>query len=61
MPDYKVELVANTGIFQGLAKQNMLFHQCLGELIDNAIAATKEGQKFNIEAVQERALEDMRV
>lgn len=47
----KVELRANPGIFKGLAKQNLLFHQCLGELVDNAIAARKAGQKFRVEVV----------
>lgn len=49
MPRREVNLVATEGIFRGLAKQNMLFHQCIGELVDNAIAASKEGQKFRIE------------
>ncbi len=35
----KVTLKADKGIFRGLARQNMLFHQCIGELVDNAIAA----------------------
>lgn len=48
---HKVELLANAGIFQGLAKQNMLFHQCLCELIDNGIAAQQPNKKFTIEVI----------
>lgn len=51
MKEYKVKLVANEGIFKGLAKQNMLFHQCIGELIDNAIAAKRDDQKFKVDVV----------
>lgn len=46
-----VKLVANEGVFEGLAKQNLLFHQCLCELIDNSIAAKKEDEKFRIDIV----------
>jgi len=42
---HPVSLVANEGVFRGLAKQNMLFHQCMEELCDNAIAAAKSGIK----------------
>ncbi len=51
MAIHKVPLVANKGIFAGLAKQNMLFHQCVGELVDNAIAATPHQRKFKIDIV----------
>jgi len=51
MKEYKVKLVANEGIFKGLAKQNMLFHQCIGELVDNAIAAKQEDQKFKVDII----------
>lgn len=44
----KVKLVAARGLFRGLAKQNLLFHQCIGELVDNAIAATDKEKKFDI-------------
>lgn len=44
----KVTLIADEGIFRGLAKQNMLFHQCIGELVDNAIAARHVSKKFSI-------------
>jgi hypothetical protein len=39
-------------MFDGLARQNMLFHQCIGELVDNAIAAARP-PKFAIEVVLE--------
>ena len=51
MKEHKVKLVANEGIFRGLAKQNMLFHQCVGELVDNAIAAKRDDQKFKVDIV----------
>ena len=51
MPEHKVILLANEGIFRGLAKQNMLFHQCLAELIDNAIAAQNPETKFRIDVI----------
>lgn len=49
MGEYKVDLVANEGVFRGLAKQNMLFHQCIEELCDNAIAAANPDTKPNID------------
>ncbi len=51
MAEHKVLLVANEGIFVGLAKQNMLFHQCISELVDNSIAATPQNRKFRIEVL----------
>jgi len=54
MATHTVELIANEGIFQGLAKQNMLFHQCIGELIDNAIAARKSDKPFKIDVFLNR-------
>ena len=48
---HKVTLLANEGIFLGLAKQNMLFHHCVGELVDNAIAAKPDQQKFKIDII----------
>jgi Histidine kinase-, DNA gyrase B-, and HSP90-like ATPase len=39
MTVHQVHLKATAATFQGLAKQNMLFHQALGELVDNALAA----------------------
>lgn len=49
--EHKVKLVANEGVFEGLAKQNLLFHQCLCELVDNSIAAKIEDRKFRIDIV----------
>lgn len=48
---YQVKLIANEGIFEGLAKQNMLFHQCIGELVDNSIAAKSESKKFRVDVI----------
>jgi hypothetical protein len=61
MARHKVTLRANQGIFRGLAKQNMLFHQCVSELIDNAIAAQREDHKFRIEVFLNRDEEDYNV
>ena len=47
MAKHNVQLVATQGVFAGLAKQNMLFHQCIAELVYNSIASRKE--KFKIE------------
>ncbi len=47
----KIRLIATEGIFQGLAKQNILFHQCLGELVDNAIAAKNADKKFRVDVI----------
>ena len=58
MATHQVKLIANEGIFQGLAKQNMLFHQCIGELIDNAIAARKPNEIFNIAVFLKRSPND---
>lgn len=51
MPEHEVELTATEGLFEGLAKQNMLFHQCMGELVDNAIAANVEDSPFLINII----------
>lgn len=51
MAKHAVVLETNEGIFRGLSKQNMLFHQCLGELLDNAIAASYEEKKIKINVV----------
>lgn len=53
MAKHEVQLVATEGVFKGLAKQNMLFHQCIGELIDNSIASKLPDQKFHIEIILE--------
>ncbi len=45
----EVTLTVNEGVFRGLAKQNLLFHQCIIELTDNAIAATPPEQMFHID------------
>ncbi|MGH9714544.1 MAG: ATP-binding protein [Candidatus Acidiferrales bacterium] len=51
MSSHKVPLIANKGIFRGLASQNMLFHQCVSELVDNAIAACPTNKKFKIDLI----------
>lgn len=51
MSEHKIQLVANEGIFQGLSKQNMLFHQCVAELIDNGIAAQTPDRRFRIDII----------
>jgi len=38
MHGHLVALVAHEGILRGFAMQNVLFYQCVGELIDDAIA-----------------------
>lgn len=51
MAEHEVELTATEGLFEGLAKQNMLFHQCIGELVDNAIAANLGNVPFLVEII----------
>jgi hypothetical protein len=51
MAKINIELRSSDGIFKGLAKQNMLFHQCICELIDNAIAAKKDNSKFRVDII----------
>ncbi len=52
MAKIEIDLVANTNVFRGLARQNMLLHQCLNELLDNSIAS-KKGDLFKIEILIE--------
>ncbi len=51
MAEHTVSLTANEGIFRGLSKQNMLFHQCVAELVDNAIAAKRLDTKFRVDII----------
>lgn len=51
MAQHMVTLETNEGIFRGLSKQNMLFHQCVGELIDNALAAAYDDKKIKVNIV----------
>lgn len=51
MAQHEVQLIATVGVFKGLAKQNMLFHQCISELIDNSIASKNEDTAFEIEVI----------
>lgn len=49
MSSHTIQLVATKGVFKGLASQNMLFHQCIVELVDNAIAASASEKKFRVD------------
>lgn len=51
MAKNEIELVATEGVFKGLAKQNMIFHQCICELVDNSIASKKENENFKIDII----------
>lgn len=51
MPPRKVTLFATERVFVGLSKQNLLFHQCVNELCDNAIAAVEEKVKAFIDVM----------
>lgn len=54
----EVMLTVNEGVFKGLAKQNLLFHQCIIELADNAIAAKKPEDSFHIDIQFIQSAED---
>ena len=54
MPSHQLSLIATEGLFQGLSKQNMLFHECVGELVDNAIAATIQEHKSRVDIILSR-------
>lgn len=51
MAQHEVNLIATEGIFIGLSKQNLLFHQCINELCDNALAATNKDSKAIIDII----------
>lgn len=51
MAEYEVKLEATEGVFRGLSKQNLLFHQCIQELVDNALAAAEPSKKAIIDIV----------
>ena len=59
MATHKVKLVADPGVFRGLAKQNMLFHQCIGELVDNSIAACPPDVSFTVDIIFDRQEDDI--
>lgn len=54
----QIQLTANEGMFRGLANFNLQFHQCICELIDNSIAAKKDGIPFNIHVIFEKNEKD---
>jgi len=58
MATHNVPLLANEGVFRGLAKQNMLFHQCICELIDNSIAAKRDNTKFRIDIIFDKTADN---
>ncbi|MBE9502456.1 MAG: sensor histidine kinase [Dehalococcoidia bacterium] len=45
-------------LYKGLARQNLDFHQCLGELIDNAISA-QSGEYFTVEILIQKEGDDL--
>ena len=51
MAEHQLELFADAGLFKGLANQNMLFHQCICELVDNSIAAKKDQESFVVNII----------
>ncbi len=56
MAQYPVTLLADEGVFRGLSKQNLLFHQCIAELVDNAISASPD--QFHIDIVFDAIADD---
>jgi hypothetical protein len=44
-------LKADRGLFKGLANQNMLFHQCICELVDNCIASKRLDHAFKVDVI----------
>lgn len=50
----QVNLRVTPGLFRGLASQNMLFHQCIVELVDNSIAAARESEPFRVDIILDR-------
>lgn len=54
LKESKVVLNVNEGTFRGLSKQNLLFHQCIWELTDNAIAARKQDELFRVDICMEK-------
>ncbi len=61
MARHPVKLQPTEGTFRGLAKQNLLAHQCICELVDNAIAAKADGERFKIDIIfdKDEHVEDM--
>jgi len=58
---HPVRLKTNVGLYEGLSKQNMLFHDCLCELIDNGIAATETNEKFSIDIILDKIADSDKV
>lgn len=48
---FNVRIKTDENVFAGLAKQNMLFHQCVIELVDNAFAAPRKNVKPTVNII----------
>jgi len=51
MAQRQFTLKADKGLFKGLANQNMLFHQCICELVDNCVASKRIDHAFRIDVI----------
>jgi hypothetical protein len=51
MAQRQFTLKADKGLFKGLANQNMLFHQCICELVDNCVASKRLDHAFRIDVI----------
>jgi hypothetical protein len=49
--EQQLEIFADSGLFKGLANQNMLFHECICELVDNSIASKKDAEPFKVDII----------
>lgn len=48
-------------LYLGFSRQDLKFHQALGELIDNAISSSLHPKRFNVEIHIEKKGEDIDV
>jgi|GEM_PF-2741435 len=55
----KICPIPDSGLFKGLAKQNLLLHQALGELIDNSIAASNNDDQCIVHIFLRRKEHDL--
>ena len=51
MGKHSFKLKADKGLFKGLANQNMLFHQCICELVDNCVAQKQQDKAFRVDVI----------
>ena len=49
MSTRSVEIKLGGQFWKGLAMNDLRFHHCMAELVDNAVAATPPGVRFNVE------------